>query len=164
MSEVDRSPARLSGGVAVGVAFVALASSGLYSWVALAAGSVGVLLFVGGVGLGERPWVTTGAFVLFLAAIVAGTRGAPAVPVLVSVAAAVVAWDVGGSAISVGRQLGRDADTTRLEVVHLTASLGVGVLTVGGGYGLYQLGTEDQPVAALVFLLVAAVLLVQALR
>jgi hypothetical protein len=75
----------------------------------------------------------------------------------------VLAWDVGGSAISVGAQLGRDADTVRLEAVHIAASTALGAVVVGVGYGLYRAGPGEQPVVALVLLVVAAVLLVEAL-
>lgn len=163
MNTVDRSPARLSSWVAVSVGFVALGSSGLYSWSALAVGTVGFVMLVVGIVRGESTGVTTGAFILFSAAIIGGVRGVSALPVLISATTAVLAWDIGGSAISIGNQLGRDADTTRIESVHVTASLSVGLVTVGGGYGIYQIGTGSRPVAALVFLLIAAVLLVEAL-
>ena len=107
--------------------------------------------------------VTIGAFGLFVGGIIAGIQSAPVVPVLISVTFSVLAWDVGGSAISIGKQLGRDADTRRIEAVHMTASGAVGMVTAGVGYGLYQTGAGEQSVAALVFLLIAAVLLVEAL-
>lgn len=165
MSAVDRSPARLGRGVSVGAGLLALLSAGLYSWAALAIGAPGLVLLVGGLfrERGSDAAVTVGAFGLFAGAILAGTRGAPVAPVLVSVTAAVLAWDAGGSAIGVGNQLGRDADTRRLEAAHLTASALVGAVTAGAGYGLYRAGTGGRPAAALVLLLVAAVLLVAAL-
>ena len=163
MRAVDRSPARLGRGVSIAAALVALLASGLHSRLALAAGTLGLLLLVAGLVRGSDVAVTVGAFGLFAGAIVAGARGAPPLPVLVSVTSAVLAWDAGSSAISVGDQLGRDADTRRLEAVHLTASVLVGAVTAGVGYGLYRAGTGGRPVAALAFLVVAAVLLVAAL-
>lgn len=164
MTKIDRDPVRLSSWVAVSVAVISLVASGFFSWSALAVGSVGLTLVGAGIGFGRTGGVTGGAFGLLVAALIAGTQGAPVVWVLLGVAAAVVAWDVGCTAISVGKQLGRAADTRRLEVVHLAASVGVGVVTTGAGYGLYQVGTGRQPVGALLFLLVAAVLLVVALE
>lgn len=163
MTAVDRSPARLSRRVSIGAAFVALASSGFYSWGALAAGTLGTLLLAAGLVRGANAGVTLGASGLFVGAVVAGARGAPVAPTLLAVGATVLAWDAGGSAISIGRQLGREADTRRLEAVHLTASAAVGAAAASAGYGLYLTATGDQSVAALVFLLVAAVLLVEAL-
>lgn len=149
--------------MSVTAAFLALGVSGFYSWPALAIGTVGLVLFAVGLVRGVNAAVTIGAFGLFAGGIVAGARDVPAVPVLVSVTCSVLAWDVGGSAISIGKQLGREADTRRIEVVHMTASGVVGVVTAGVGYGLFRTGTGEQPVAALVFLLIAAVLLVEAL-
>lgn len=163
MNKINRSPTRLSSWVAVSAAFVALGSSGFYSWPALGIGTAGFVLLVVGVVRGMPGGVTIGAFGLFMGAIIAGVRGVPVIPVLISVTTAVLAWDIGGSAISIGNQLGRDADTTRIETVHITASMSVGVVTTGVGYGLYQTGTGGQPVAAVIFLLIAAVLLVEAL-
>lgn len=163
MREVDRSPTRLSSAVAVGAGFVALLSPGLYSWTALAVGTLGLALLAAGVARGARSAVTVGALGLFAGAIVAGVRGAPVLPVLFGVTTAVLAWDVGGNAISVGRQLGRNGDTTRIEAVHAAASTAVGVAIVGVSYALYRTATGGQPVVALVLFLVAAVLLIQAL-
>lgn len=163
MTEVRRAPARLSRWGSVSVALLALAASGFYSWLGLVAGTAGLAVLVVGLVRGEHGAVTGGAFGLFLGAITAGVQGAPVLAVLLSVTCSVVAWDSGGNAISIGEQLGRDADTRRIEAVHMTASGGVGVVTAGTGYGLYLAGTGGHPVAALVFLLVAAVLLVEAL-
>lgn len=163
MKAIQRTPARLSSWVSGSAAFVALGASGFYSWPALAVGTMGVLLLIIGLVRGANAAVTTGAFGLFVGGIIAGVQSAPVVPVLISVTFSVLAWDVGGNAISIGKQLGRDADTRRIETVHLTASGVVGVVTVGVSYGLYQTGTGEQPVTALFFLLIAAVLLVEAL-
>jgi len=163
VTEIDRSPARLSSVLAVSAAFVALGASGFYSWPALAVGAAGLVLLAAGVARGSTAAVTLGAFGLFVGAIVAGVRGAPVVPVLISATATVLAWDIGGYAVSIGRQLGRDADTARIEAVHATASAGVGTVTAGVGYGLFRAATGGQPVTALLFLVVAAVLLIGAL-
>lgn len=163
MRPVDRSPARLSQWASAGAGLVALASSGLYSWPALAAGSFGLLLLLVGLVRGANASVSVGAFGLFGGAVIAGAQGAPILPVLVGVTFAVLAWDVGGNAISVGAQLGREADTVRVEAVHATASVVVGVVVAGVGFGLYRTATGGQPIAALVFLVLAAVLLVEAL-
>ncbi|WP_254532818.1 DUF7519 family protein [Natrinema gelatinilyticum] len=163
MKTIPRAPARLSSWGSVIAAFVALGASGFYSWPALAVGTGGVLLLAVGLVRGANSAVTIGTFGLFMGGIIAGIQSAPVVPVLVSVTFSVLAWDVGGSAISIGKHLGRDADTRRIEAVHMTSSGVVGVVTASMGYGLYRTGTGEQPVAALVFLLIAAVLLVEAL-
>ena len=163
MRPVDRSPARLSAWASAGAGLVALASTGLHSWPALAAGTLGLLALVVGLARGTRSRVSLGAFGLLGGVLLAGAQGAPVLPVLVGVTFAVLAWDAGGSAVSIGAQLGRDADTRRLEVVHLASSLAVGAVVAGLGYGLYRVAAGGQPVAALVLLVVAAVLLVEAI-
>lgn len=162
-NRIERGPAPLSRRLSLAAAFVAMLSGGLYSWLALALGALGFLtLSVGLVRGTDRP-VTLGAAGLASGGLAAGVEGAPAPAVLVSVVAAIVAWDVAGNALGIGRQLGREAGTSRLEAVHAATSAAVGLATAGAGYGLYRAGTGEQPVAALVFLLVAAVLLLETL-
>lgn len=157
-------PARFSGAVAVGAGLVAVATGGFYSWLALLAGALGLLLLFAGLARAAPLVVSLGAVGLLAGGLAAGVRGAPAWATLASVAATVLAWDVGRTAISVGRQLGRDADTRRLELVHATASGGVAAVTAGVGYGLFRVAAGGQPVTALVLFLLAAVLLVEAIR
>lgn len=163
-AEIDRAPTRLSSWTAVGAALVALGAGGFYSWPALAAGTLGLGLVVAGLARGSIGPVTAGAGCLFAGAIVAGVQRAPAAAVLVGAVAAVLAGDIGGNAIGLGRQLGRDAETRRLEAVRIASSTAVGIGTAGVGYGLYRTASGGQPILALVCLLLAAALLVSALE
>jgi len=160
---VDRRPSRTGAGLALAPALVAALAGGLYTWPALLVGAAGLLGLAVGLVRGSRSAVTLGGTGLFAGAVLAGAEGAPVGPVLVGATAAVVAWDVATTAVSVGEQLGRDAETGRLEATHALASAGVGAVTVGLAYGVYLTGAGGRPVAALLFLLVAAVLLVAAL-
>lgn len=164
MRPIDRSPARLSAVVAGGMGVLAFLASGLFSWSALRIGLIGFGLIVLGLVLGSRAAVTVGTTGLFLGGLVAGSQGAPPIAVLVSVTAAVLAWDIGSLAISVGRQLGTAATTHRLELVHIAASTGIGVAMVVGGSLVYATASGGQPVTALVLLIVAALILLAALR
>lgn len=164
MNSIDRDPAQHSSLVAGFGAVVAFGLSAFYSWLALAIGAVGLALVLVGLFRGLYTAVTVGAFGLFVGAVLAGVETTAVGPVLISVTAAVLAWDIGTNAISVGEQLGRAADTRRLEAVHIAASTGVGVVTCSIAYGLYVTGTSDQPLTALFFLLIAAVLLLESLR
>jgi hypothetical protein len=162
--EIDRSPARISTAFAVGAAFVATASGGLVSTTALAvamAGTAGVFLAL---YLGSRRILSVGVIGLFLGAMVSGLDGATSLTVLASVTAGALTWDYGTTAISVGRQLGRQADTARAEKTHALASAGVAVATIAVSVGIYRSITGTHPVAAVFFLLLAAVLLVGTLR
>lgn len=164
MTTVDRSPARISTWTAMLAALVAFGLSGFYSWIALGVGAVALVVVALGLVRGSHRAVTVGGFGLLLGTIVAGVQNAPVVPLLGGLTATVLAWDIGHSAISVGRQLGRSATTIRIEAVHIGTSLTVGVTTIGVGYGIFRIGSADQPLATLVFLLIGAVLLVAVLE
>ena len=164
VSPVERSPARLGSWLAVGAGLVAVATSGIYSLSALAVGGAGVLLLVVGVVRGTQNGVTMGAATMFGGIVVASVQGAPVAATLVGTVAVVFAWDVAGTAITIGDQLGRAVDTSRIEVVHASTSALVGVLAATLGYGIYVTATGGQPLVALAFLLLATVLLLATLR
>lgn len=162
MSGIDRRPTSLGRALSASAAVLAVVASGYYSWHALVVATLGAVLVAIGLLLGSHRAVTVGSFGLVAAALFAGVQGAPVLPVLGSVVLAVIAWDVGGYAITIGDQLGREADTHRVEAVHAAATAGVGGLAATAGYAIYLVGTGNQPVAALLFLVLAAVLLVEA--
>jgi hypothetical protein len=162
--EIDRSPARLSSALAVTAAALAAGTSALTTSLGLVVAVAGFLVVGVGVGWGSRRAVTLGAAALLVAALFGGlVSGAPYL-LLPGVIATVLAWDLGEQAINVGEQLGRGADTTRLEVTHAAGSTVVGVGAGALGYGVYLVASGGQPVTALVFLLLAAVVLTSALR
>jgi len=162
--EIDRSPARLSSALAISAAALAAGTSALSATVALAGSLGGLALFAVGVVLGSRRGLTLGAGVLLLSALVGGLLSGAAYLLLPGVIATVLAWDFGEQAINVGEQLGRGADTTQLEVTHAAGSTVVGVGAGALGYGVYLVSSGGQPVTALVFLLLAVVVLTSALR
>ncbi|MFB6129790.1 MAG: hypothetical protein ABEJ28_03105 [Salinigranum sp.] len=164
MTGVDHAPTRFGTAVAGAAGVVALGAGGLYSWQALGIGAAGIFLLAAGLAVGRRGAVTLGAAALFADVVLAGATGAPVVPVLVGTVAAVVAWDVGLTAIGLGEQLGRAAPTTRLEAVHAGVGALVGAATAGLGYGVYRTASGGQPLLALVLLLLAGLLLASALR
>lgn len=163
MTPIDRSPARLAGGIAVLAAGAAAVVSGVYSIGVLAVNATGFFVFLWGVTRGRQRAITAGAALLFGGALLAGVRGVPTGPLLVGVTGTVVAWDTGSTALGIGRQLGRAAETSRIELVHAAVSVGIGVAAATMGYGLFRTASGGQPVTALLFLLVAAVLLTWAL-
>ncbi|WP_265109658.1 DUF7519 family protein [Halosolutus halophilus] len=163
MRPIDRAPARLSSVASCVAAGGATIASGRYSWYGLAVGIVGTLVLVAGVTRGSRSRVTFGSAGLFVAALVAGVQGATVGATLVGVAAAVLAWDLGTSAIGIGRQLGREASTRRLELVHIAASAAVGAVTIGAGYLLYEGAGGGQPLSTLLLLILASVVLLAAI-
>ena len=66
-----------------------------------------------------------GAGLLFGTTLLAAERGLAPVLVLVGSAAALLVWDAGAHASSIGHQLGRDAETTDSEFVHVTGTAAV---------------------------------------
>lgn len=163
MTAIDRKPTRLSGGVAVAAAVVAFLLSGPYAWVAFGAGGLGVLLVVVGVVSGRHAGVTAGSAALVTGSIAAGLDGVPAPFVLGGAVAALVAWDAGGTAIDLGAQLGRTAETTRLELVHTSSTVLVGVAAAAGSWGLYRVGLGRRPLTGPMLLLIAALCIAVAL-
>ncbi len=164
MEPVSRRPSRATGAAGVLAGLVTVGAAGYYSWGALGLGSVGLFLLVVGLVGARHRIVTGGAAALVLGAFFSGIAGAPAVPLLLAVTTAVIAWDFANAAISFGEQLGTAASTIRLEATHMASTGFVGVAVAGLGYTLFQVGTGRQPIAALVLLVVAAVLLVEAVR
>lgn len=67
----------------------------------------------------------TGSALLFVTTLVAAELGLAPLLVLVGAAAALLVWDTGAHASSVGAQLGRDAETTDSEFVHVTGTAAV---------------------------------------
>ena len=163
-SSVDRSPARL--GVTLAAVAGLLATVGcLFGGAAPAlAALVGTGLVAGGAAAGRRGTLALGVGLVVTGAAAAGYVAASSLPALLAGAAALFAWDVGENAISVGEQLGADAPTRDLEVVHASASaavLGASAVAVAVVAGL---GFGGRPVAALCGLLVGGLALAWTLR
>lgn len=160
---IDRSPTRLGSGLALGAGLVALAAAGPYSAASGLAATLGVVLLVAAARVGDRRLVSVGAVALLGGVLVAGVAGASTGSLLVGVGATVFAWDAGGTSIDLGAQLGRAADTRRLEIVHAAASAGVATASAAVGYAVFLVMAGGQPVTALLLLLLAGALLVAAL-
>lgn len=164
--DVDTGPARLSSAVATLAAGVAVLTSAPLSVFALPLGLGGFAVFFAALfGSGSRSLLWVGTVGIFAGAVVAGAMAAaPPALLLTSVAAMVLAWDIGQNAISVGEQLGRGAATWRIEVVHAAASTVAAVLMVVATYAVFWIGTGGQPITALLLLLAAGLLLTWALQ
>ena len=162
MSVVDRSPPRLSEGLALGAGAVG-ALALVVSPPAFGLGVLGVIAV--GVGLlrRSRAAVTLGAAGVFCGVLLAGLTGVPPELLLCSTAGAVVAWDIATFAIDLGAELGRAAETRRLELVHAGASTALALGAAVVGAVVYRL-VGGGPALAPVALLCGAVVLAVALR
>lgn len=132
-------------------------------------GVLGVAAVVLGVaparGSGSRTLVKLGTAGAFLSVLGAGLFNVvPTRTLLVATAGTVVAWDAGDRAISLGEQLGRLAQTRRLEAVRTGSTLLVGAVAVALAPIVEGFGSPGLPLAALVALLVSVLLLTAALH
>lgn len=165
-----------SGGLLVGTAVVlggiglAVASvAKLPALIEVGLGVVGVVCLGLGTlplrGSGSRFLVKLGAALVLLTIVAGGLfQDAGAVPLLVSCAALVGSWDAAENSINVGEQLGRETKTWPIEAAHLGGTALVGVVAVGAGLVVRDLGTPGLPLHSLAFLLVALVFLTLALH
>jgi hypothetical protein len=139
---------------------MALVASGSGAVVA----ALGTVTLLAGVRKANHGLVDVGGLVAFLGVALAALSEAPAAAVLIGTAAAVVAWDAGTNAVSLGRQLGAEADTAAAETLHAMAGAAVGLVTAVLGLVLFEVGPTRQPVTTLFVLLIAGTFLVVALN
>ncbi|THE65041.1 hypothetical protein D8Y22_07385 [Salinadaptatus halalkaliphilus] len=159
----DGSPAILSAWLAVCLAAIGWASTVPWSIHGVATASIGWFLLALALLVGDRTVLTVGAAGLVLAVFVSAGDGAGVATVLTGTTASILAWDIGHNAISVGRQLGREAPTVRAELAHALASLtaGCAIVVLGTAGSLLVAGT--QPLLAVALLLLAGALIAVAL-
>lgn len=156
--EITRRPTTVAAACAIVAALAAVVAVGYVSPVVILLGGVGLVVLGAGLVRGVDGAVDLGCVGLFLGVVVAGLQGGSVEATLVGTAGTVVAWDLAGSAIALGDQLGREASTVRLEAVHAASSLLVGLTTVGIAYAIYAFAAGGQPVGALVLSIAAALL------
>jgi len=170
MTEIDRRPPATGVAFATIFALLAAVATAAVSLQGAAGVGLGIVLFA--IGLVRRShaglaWgVALGAAGLVFAATSGGGGGGAGnvFGLLVAAVSLAVAWDVGDHALSLGAAVGRNARSARNQFVHAGTSLLVGTLAAGVGYGTYVSAAGGQPVAALVFLLFGAIVLVSAFR
>jgi hypothetical protein len=94
--------------------------------------------------------------VLFGSVVVAGLLSAPAVALVVAMVGAVLAWDVGENAITVGEQFPETARTWRGELIHAIVSTIVVTVFAIGAFAVYTVSTGGYPLAAVALVVVGA--------
>lgn len=156
---VDNGPLRPLQAVSILSAVVAAATTTPFTTLSLPFGVAGVFVLVGSITVrASVGWLTAGVGLIGTGAIVAGGFGVvpPAVFVL-AVGAVAVAWDAGQYGIVLGEQLGRQAPSRRLQLVHVAST--VLVVTVAGGvaYFGYLFGSGGRPGAAVALVVLGAV-------
>lgn len=112
----------------------------------------------------ERRVLAVGiAWLLASVMMAAVMKEATKMDMLGGMAAAILAWDAGKQAISLGEQVGREAETKLVTMVHSLASGIVAALAVGASIWLYDLDVTGVSLAGLALLLGAAITLAIAL-
>lgn len=154
MRKFDTRPSRIAGGAAVAGALVAVLVAALGSATSGMLAFVGLAMFSLGVRRGGSTALDGGSLVLFLAVVHAGVKSSSVELALFGAVGAVLAWDLANTARDVGRQLGRGASTTRLEVVRVLASVSVAVVAVTVGYLVSVVASGTGSNASLVTLVV----------
>ncbi|WP_290816196.1 hypothetical protein [Halovivax sp.] len=138
-ASISRRPTTVAAGLSVGGAAVVLSLTATGGPLALALAVVGAVCLGLGLHLGRHRVVDLAALILFGAVALTGLA-APPEATLVAVVAVVVSWDLGCAAITLGAQLGRVAETARLEVRYAASSLGVGLCAATLAYGAFVWG------------------------
>lgn len=131
---------------------------------AVGVGLVAVVVFAVALRRRSRTALGLGVATLVVALLVGGVSGTPPELLVVSTAAAVLAWDVGDNALAVGEHLGRRARTERLELAHAAGTLAVAVVGSAFAYGVFRLAGGGRPLLAVVLLLFGSTLIVAVLR
>lgn len=161
---VTHSPARTSAILATGAGVLAVITSAT-SVLAMGVGAFGLLgLITGLFVLGSKRATAVGTGVVFLGVVLSGVLGNPSPLLVLGAMAAILAFDFGENAFSVGNQLSTETETTRGELVHAAASVIAGTLIVGVGAIVYAAGMEGLTYGALSFLLFGGLLLVWGIR
>lgn len=160
---ITRQPATLSSTLSLVTAALVIALGAAFSPLAVAPGVLGLVALGLATTDGSRRMADLGGAALVLTTVLAGLWG-PAAVALGCAVGTVLAWDLAGNAIGIGEQIGREADTGWMEPVHAAGTLGAGLLTAGTSYVIYRSAAGGQPVAAVFFLLLAALALISSLR
>lgn len=164
--EVEHAPPRLSQVVSVAAALVAVALTAPFAILAAPFGIGGlVMVAVSLFSRYSRGWLTAGVGMILFGSLITGGYGTlPAELLLIAVGAALVAWDTGQNGIVLGEQLGRQALSQRIQLVHLAAtSIVVGVASAFA-YVVFLLGAGGQPASAVAVAVIGIVLLTWTLR
>jgi hypothetical protein len=163
VTEFDTRPPTVAVLPALAAAAVAVLAIAVGPTVALMLAGPGAGAVAFGAQRGVRRFVTLGAGLLFVGAIVAGATGLPLSLSMLAGIGAIVAYDTGEHAINLGVDVGNRAAVTQSVLGHAAASVFVGSIVGGIGYAIYSFGPTSLPVTGLIALLAAAVFLTYAI-
>lgn len=108
----------------------------------------------------ERRLVAAGTGLVLVSVLTSGVvQTTDLGPLLIAGTLTVVAWDTAENAVSLGRQVGADAETRRAEFTHGAASGAVAGAALLLVFAVHRIGVDGLPFAALAALLLAGVVL-----
>ena len=113
---------------------------------------------------GSRLLLKAGTGIIFLAVLAAGVVQVPTRPILLAGIGTIVAWDAGEQAINIGEQLGSNARTASIELIHVGATLAVGGIGLALVVLLGRTSPSDLSLVQFVAVLGVLVLLTLALH
>lgn len=162
------------GGIALGLGGTLVVAAGL-AWaingtetvddrIEVLPGLLGLAVLGAGVGAAprgyERWFVSVGTAALLVTVIVSGmVEDAPVWALFAATAATYVAWDCGEQAINMAEQVGRQARTWEVELVHGSVAMVVALVGVVVALGFAAASMGSLPLLALTALLVGAIAL-----
>jgi hypothetical protein len=114
----------------------------------------------------SRRLVSLGFALLIIGVVFVGAvngTGQDPVPLLIGMVAAIIAWDAAEQAINLGNQLGVAARTWPTELSHSGGTAVFGGISIGAGLVMFNANVTDLPLASLLLLLGAAIVLMIAL-
>lgn len=126
--------------------------------------TIGGVVTVGSVVAGVKRGVFLGIGGVFAGVVYAGATGSGVGTVVIAAVATIVAYDAGHLAVDLGGTMRATGITTRAELTHLGGTTIVAAGAAAVGVTGYELAAGEQPVTALVALLLAGVILLWALR
>lgn len=119
------SPSWVGQGISLGLVLVAI-------WLLRAPLTTGIAVFgatllAAGTIVGSRKHASYGLVALLGAVVTASIEGVPATALVVATVTIVVAWDVATYSTRLAENVGRDGSTGRIELLHASYSLAVGL-------------------------------------
>ncbi|MCG1002153.1 MULTISPECIES: hypothetical protein [Halobacterium] len=163
MSDFDARPPALAVVPATVAAALAVLAVAAGSTVGLVLAGPGGAAVVYGARDASRNLVTLGGTLAFVGVAVGAATGLPSALTLIGGVAALVAYDTGEHAVTLGADVGSEAPVSQSVAVHTAGSVAVGSVVAAVGFGIYQFGPTSLPVTGLVALLFASVFLAYAL-
>lgn len=129
----------------------------------LVAGATGIVVLLIGVARGSSRLFTLGTAILFSGIVIAGMLGMAPVFLLLAAFLVMIVWEVGQNGFNIAEEVGQEAPTIRIELIHVVSSIVVLGIGMSVGYAVFLATTGGQSAIALIALLVGVIAVLIAL-